>query len=52
MFENEALAQAEAIALSAKRDEINRLVEECEESDDRTLRSLVALYRRLNFNPY
>jgi hypothetical protein len=46
---HQALAQAEIIACEAKRCETERLVEECERSDDRTLRSLANLYRRLSF---
>jgi hypothetical protein len=49
MFEKDALAQAEAIARSAKREEIDQLVQECAKSEDRTLRSLADLYRRLSF---
>lgn len=46
---HQALAQAETIAREAKRYETERLVEECERSDNRTLRSLAHLYRRLSF---
>lgn len=46
------LTQAETIAREAKRVEIDRLVSECEKSDDVTLRSLANLYRRLNFGLY
>lgn len=46
---HQALAQAETIAREAKRSETERLVEECEHSDNRALRSLADLYRRLNF---
>lgn len=45
----QALAQAEIIAREAKRSETDRLVKECERSDNRTLRSLADLYRRLSF---
>lgn len=46
---HQALAQAEIIAREAKRYETERLVEECERSNNRTLRSLAKLYRQLNF---
>jgi hypothetical protein len=46
---HQALAQAEIIAREAKRCETERLVKECERSDNRTLRSLADLYRRLDF---
>ncbi len=50
MFDNDAvLAHAEAIARDAKREEVNRLVKECEQSNDVTLRSLARVYRMLNF---
>jgi hypothetical protein len=52
MFEKDALAEAEAIARSAKREEIDQLVQECVQSEDRTLRSLANLYRRLSFGFY
>ena len=46
---HEALAQAETIAREAKRVEIERIVDDCTRSEDRTLRSLALLYRRLSF---
>ena len=48
---NPILSQAEAIARGAKRDEIDRLVRECERANDFTLRSLARLYRVLNYYP-
>jgi hypothetical protein len=50
--EHPALAQAEHIAREAKRGETERLVDQCERSEDRTLRSLADLYRKLNFGYY
>ena len=47
-----ALAQAEIIAREAKRGETERLVDECEQSENRTLRSLASLYRKLSFGYY
>lgn len=47
-----ALAHAETIAREAKRGETERLVDQCEQSDDRTLRALANLYRRLSFGFY
>lgn len=50
MTENDpVLIQAEAIARAAKREETERLIKACEESDDRTLRSLARAYRMLDF---
>jgi hypothetical protein len=45
----QALAQAQIIVREAKRKETERLVDLCAESDDRTLRGLAHLYRKLNF---
>ncbi len=45
----DVLTQAEAIAREAKHEEIDQLAAECERSDDRTLRSLANVYRRLRF---
>jgi len=47
--QNRILAEAETIAREAKRAEIDQLVTECEQSDNRTLRSLAIVYRRLSF---
>lgn len=50
MHEQEGiLAQAESIAREAKRAEIDELVNQCEKSEHRTLRSLADVYRRLSF---
>ena len=49
---NKALVEAEAIAQQAKRQEIDRLVKECEGSEHRTIRSLADVYRRLSFGYY
>jgi hypothetical protein len=43
------LAQAEAIVREAKRDDMERTVRACEESNDATLRSLARAYRMLSF---
>lgn len=49
MLDNDqVLAQAEAIARDAKRDDTDRIVRACEESDNSTLRSLARVYRMLN----
>jgi hypothetical protein len=46
MLEEEAvLGQAEAIARGAKREEVDRLVRDCEQSNDITLRALANAYR-------
>lgn len=50
--QNGVLAQAETIAREAKRVEIDQLVNECEQSDNTTLRSLALIYRRLSFGFY
>lgn len=42
------LGDAEAIARNVKRKEVERLVDECERQDDRTLRSLARAYRMLD----
>jgi hypothetical protein len=47
--ENPILAEAEAIARGAKREDMERIIEECEKSNDVTLRSLARAYRMLNF---
>lgn len=39
------VAQAEAIAREAKRIDLERIVAECERSNNRTLRSLADAYR-------
>lgn len=53
MLENDSvLAQAEAIARDAKREDLDRIVRACEESNDVTLRSLARVYRMLRFSPY
>ena len=50
MYEqNQVLSQAESIAREAKRVEVDALLSECEQSDNRTLRSLAAFYRKLSF---
>jgi hypothetical protein len=50
MLENDpVLAQAEAIARAAKREDMDRIVKACEESNDPTLRSLARAYRMLRF---
>jgi hypothetical protein len=48
----DVLADAEALVHRLKRREIERLVDDCERSEDRTLRSLAQTYRMLNFGPY
>jgi hypothetical protein len=46
---NPVLAQAEAIAREAKREDMDRLIKACEESNDATLRSLARAYRMASF---
>ena len=41
------LKQAEAIARDAKRNDMERIVKACEQSTDRTMRSLAQAYRML-----
>jgi hypothetical protein len=43
-----AIDQAEAIAREAKREEIDRLVRICEQSQDTTLRDLARIYRMVS----
>jgi len=49
---HQALVHAEAIAREAKRGETEQFVDACERSENRTLRSLADLYRKLNFGYY
>lgn len=49
---NQVLTLAETIAREAKRMETDALVTECEQSDNRTLRSLAAFYRKLSLGFY